>query len=414
EEAKVECETLTSETHQKVKVIENAAKEEADKVLKKANQEAEYLTTQAVQELDAAKNYAEIIKKKADDTLNMAEKEVAKRNEEAKMECETLTSETHQKVKAIENAAKEEADKVVKKANQEAEYLTAQAVQELYAAKNYAEETEKKALGITVSAEKDAALLIAKVKLEQQHTLDEIEALEKKKTDLDRKVRKLNSYVEHGDMIKTVTDYQYLLDGPISEAIKKKLDRNKQKQKDLIGSGKAFKVTAGILWNDSARQGKARQNRLAKFLVAAFNTEVDNVISNTTASNFSSGAKKIERWFDKVNKGGKDDYVLLSSKLLDLRLEEHRHSFEFKMKKSLEAEEQRYLRDAIREEEKVKKEIEKFVAAREKEEKSYQDDLNKAIRQINTANAAEVEKLNLHIQALREKLEIATSEKERA
>ena len=156
------------------------------------------------------------------------------------------------------------------------------------------------------------------------------------------------------------------------------------------------------------------QKRHGKFLITAFNAEVDNIISNTTARNFASSAKKIEKWFDRVNKDGKDSYIELSRDLLALRLEEQRHFFEFKYKKEMELEEQRYMRETLREEAKVKKEIEKFITDREKEEVTYQKSLNAALSKIKTANQEEIEKLNTHIEELKLKLERATNEKERA
>merc|ERR1712224_794208 len=147
------------------------------------------------------------------------------------------------------------------------------------------------------------------------------------------------------------------------------------------------------------------------FLITAFNAEVDNIISNTTARNFASSAKKIEKWFDRVNKDGKDSYIELSRDLLALRLEEQRHFFEFKYKKEMELEEQRYMRETLREEAKVKKEIEKFITDREKEEVTYQKSLNAALSKIKTANQEEIEKLNTHIEELKLKLERATNEK---
>ncbi len=97
-----------------------------------------------------------------------------------------------------------------------------------------------------------------------------------------------------------------------------------------------------------------------------------------------------------------------------MRLEEQRHAFEYKYKKEMELEEQRFMKESLREEAKVKKEIESFVTAREKEEKTFQKDLSDALARVQTANQEEVEKLNSHIEELKLKLERATSEKERA
>ncbi len=231
---------------------------------------------------------------------------------------------------------------------------------------------------------------------------------------LREELRDLELTKEHQDLLSTVTPFEHLLDGPTSDEIKVSLQQVKNKQKELIKQGNAFDILQDIFWNDNLAKGKARQKRHGKFLITAFNAEVDNIIANTNARNFTANAKKIDKWFQKVNKSGDDSYVELNRTLLFLRLEEQRHVFEYKYKKEMELEEQRFMKESLREEAKVKKEIESFVTAREKEEKAFQKDLSEALAKVQTANQEEVEKLNSHIEELKLKLEHATSEKERA
>lgn len=237
--------------------------------------------------------------------------------------------------------------------------------------------------------------------------LEEISRLEKRQ-------QELKTESENLEIAETITPYKYLIDGPVSDQIKAKLEKVKEKQKSLILKGKGFEIKEFIRWNDNLASGKAMQKRHGKFLITAFNAEVDNIISNTNARNFANSAKKIEKWFDRVNKDGQDSFIELSRDLLALRLEEQRHFFEFIYKKEMELEEQRYMKETLREEAKVKKEIEKFITDREKEEVTYQKSLNAALSKIKTANQEEIEKLNTHIEELKLKLERATNEKERA
>jgi len=119
----------------------------------------------------------------------------------------------------------------------------------------------------------------------------EVEALERKRAELE-------IASENRVVAETVTPYQYLADGPVSDLIKAKLEQVKEAQKTLILSGSGFEITTPIMWNDSLAMGKAKQKRHGKFLITAFNAEVDNIISKTTARNFASSSKKIEKWFD--------------------------------------------------------------------------------------------------------------------
>ncbi|WP_051206370.1 DUF4041 domain-containing protein [Oceanospirillum maris] len=249
----------------------------------------------------------------------------------------------------------------------------------------------------------------------------DLEFLKIKKQALDQTISKLEEDIldlemtkENHDVISTVSTFDQLIDGSPSEDIKEKLELVKEKKKTLIKNGKAFIIKSDILWNNNLSKGRARQKRQAKFLLTAFNAEVDNIIAKTSYRNFSASTKKIEKWFHKVNKSGSDSFLEITRELLFLRLEEQRHVFEYNYRKQAEIEEQRFMRESIREEEKVKREIESFITAREKEEKAYQSDLDKAISEANSANDEEVKKLNAHIAELRLKLERATSEKERA
>lgn len=278
---------------------------------------------------------------------------------------------------------------------------------------------QKEELIATAKSETKQLALEAQAKLKKIKTdisiLEEVKLKTSKEvTKLEKITVELKTAAENRIIAETITPYQYLIDGPVSDQIKSQLEKVKEKQNSLILKGKGFKINEFILWNDSLASGKARQKRHGKFLITAFNAEVDNIISNTTARNFSSRSKKIEKWFDRINKEGKDSFIELSRDLLALRLEEQRHFFEYKYKKEMELDEQRYMRETLREEAKVKKEIEKFILDREKEEETYQKSLNDAQIQIKTANQEEIDKLNNHIEELKLKLERASQEKERA
>ncbi|HHF2993732.1 TPA: DUF4041 domain-containing protein [Vibrio diabolicus] len=316
--------------------------------------------------------------KENENTIELAKSELAKEVEDV-----------HKQKKHILAEAKDESGKILSSAEAEAQSIIDKA-----------------------TATADQKLANVEKKIETCKTREKVlsGSIEKLREEL----KDLELTKEHQDLLSTITPFEHLLDGPTSDEIKVCLQEVKNKQKELIKQGKAFDILQDILWNDNLAKGKARQKRHGKFLITAFNAEVDNIIANTNARNFTSNAKKIDKWFQKVNKSGDDSYVELNRTLLFLRLEEQRHAFEYKYKKEMEIEEQRFMKESLREEAKVKKEIENFVTAREKEEKAYQKDLNNALAEVQTANQEEVEKLNAHIEELRLKLERATYEKERA
>lgn len=387
--AKLELEETIAQTSKERDKILTSASREATLVLTTAKESASTIIDQAQ---GSAKKLIDKTNHECDNTKLIADRENEKLITTAKSKAVQLSL----KAILLITKAKENANELINNTTQECEKF-------IGSAKNKSEQQSQEAqtnlnrLEIEIRALEESKLKTSK----------EVSRLEKRQ-------QELKTESENREIAETITPYKYLINGPVSDQIKSNLEKVKEKQKSLILKGKGFKIKEFILWNDNLASGKARQNRHGKFLITAFNAEVDNIISNTTARNFASSAKKIEKWFDRVNKGGKDSYIELSRDLLALRLEEQRHFFEFKYKKEMELEEQRYMRETLREEAKVKKEIEKFITDREKEEVTYQKSLNAALSKIKTANQEEIEKLNTHIEELKLKLERATNEKDRA
>ena len=248
---------------------------------------------------------------------------------------------------------------------------------------------------------------VSKLNEEQTNLISEVLPLKKK-------LQELNNENENFELLASVAAIGKLIDGQPSEYIKIKINELKEQQKNLIKSSQSFIIVSELLYNNSLSQGKACQKRNGIFMVMSFNAEVDNIIRNVTARNLTSSANKIEKWFNKVNKGNRDNLVRLNRALLDYRLKELSYTFEYHLKCEMEIDEQRYTKECMKEEAKVKKEIESFVTDREKEEKNYQQELNKALSEIETVNKEQVDKLRAHITELKVKLERATTEKERA
>ena len=80
----------------------------------------------------------------------------------------------------------------------------------------------------------------------------------------------------------------------------------------------------------------------------------------------------------------------------------------------MEAEEQRYLNESMREENKVKKEIEAYINRTKIEEKNYSNEIADAKSKMSNANSEQVIELKQLIESLNVKLELASREKERA
>lgn len=229
-----------------------------------------------------------------------------------------------------------------------------------------------------------------------------------------RLLSRIKSEIDVQDELSTVQPISQNLSGVNSIVIKEKINANKERQKSHIKSGKAWKYTGRYYLDNSLSAGKAQQKRLGKFLLTAFNAETDNIISMARKGNFPEIHKKIEKWFEKINKLGVDHHIVIERSYLKLRLEELRYVVEFHLQREFEKEEERYINESIREEKRVQKEIEKFVKAREKEEDEYRFAINQAKIELEKVSDAEVVRLKSLIEELKVKLERSEKERERA
>jgi hypothetical protein len=391
--AKNEANLLKEKTIADAQRESNRLIDSAETDSQKALKGIEISKTEAIDILIAAKNEANLLK----------EKTIADAQRESNRLIESAETDSQKALKGIE-VSKTEAIDILIAAKNEANLLKEKTIAD----------AQRESNRLIDSAETHSQKALVDRNAELRVKENEINDISMKLNDYSIQLKSLESEIENYDLISTITPFSHIVDGPVSEKIKEKFEIVKEKQKELIRSNAAFEILQPIYWNDSKAKGSARQKRLVKFLVTAFNSEVDNIISNTTSRNFAFSAKSIEKWFDKVNKGGADDFVRLNREILALRLEEHRCAFEYRIKKEMEVEDQRYMRETIREENKVKKEIEEFVKAREKEEKAFQKDLDTALVKIKSSNEAEVIKLKKYIEELHRKIEISTNEKERA
>lgn len=145
--------------------------------------------------------------------------------------------------------------------------------------------------------------------------------------------------LEFFDEMEDVSGLVKKLYGPGADATKKKIEAVHEDLKAYIRSERAWSFSGKLTFDESTTKGRAVQKRTAKFMLAAFNAEASHLIAKSTASNFTQTIRKIENWFDRVNKFGKDDMCILERDLLTLRLEEHRLTFEHLMRAEFEKDE---------------------------------------------------------------------------
>lgn len=165
-----------------------------------------------------------------------------------------------------------------------------------------------------------------------------------------------------------------------SEQYKLRLEDIRNKQKWLIKTEKAVISPENVSLMGSLADGEKFIQDFVKLILRSFNSECDTNIANVKFNNVLSLKKKILSDYDALNKLGKRMNISITKEYLDFKLEELYLCYEYQAKKQDEKEEQKLLREQMREEAKVQKEIEEMKAKIEREERHFA----KALKNINS------------------------------
>ena len=234
--------------------------------------------------------------------------------------------------------------------------------------------------------------LLSDLNRDTEKKKEEIAAAEKKISALDKTIKEKNAYILDIDeqiLFEEFSLYKPKYDLVNSDAYKSKLDDIRQRQKDLIKNGQA--VNGNLNWtvNNSAAQGKKMVSDMQKLLLRAFNSECDELIARVTYSNIEQSEKRIKASCENISKLGRVMQISISSEYQKAKLSELYLAFEYQQAKQREKEEQKELRAQMREEAKLRKEIEDARKKVEKEQKHYQNALKTVLGQLASASDEE-------------------------
>lgn len=174
-----------------------------------------------------------------------------------------------------------------------------------------------------------------------------------------------------------------------SALYKDRLNKIRNQQKELIKNDKA--VTGNMNWtvNGNVSTGKKMVKDMQKLLLRAFNSECDELIDKVKYNTYDTAYKRMEKSFEAISKLGTIMSVAITKQYFNLKHEELCLALEYNKKKQEEKEEQKEIRARMREEAKLKKEIEEERKKIYKEQNHYQNALHKIEEQIKTASENE-------------------------
>ena len=159
----------------------------------------------------------------------------------------------------------------------------------------------------------------------------------------------------------------------------------------------------------------SRRTTAIRFVTDAFNGKVDSILSRAKSDNHGTLEKEIRDSFALVNVNGASfRNARVTEAYLDARLEELRWAATAQAIRDQEREEQRRLREQIREEEKARREYERAMKEAAKEEQTLRKAMEKAQAQVAAASEAQRAEFEAKLAALQEQLLQAEEKNKRA
>lgn len=185
---------------------------------------------------------------------------------------------------------------------------------------------------------------------------------------------------------------------------KDRLNENSDAQSELIKEKRAATYPSNWTVNGDLKEGERMVKDIAKLLIRSFNNECDACVATVKYNNIDSMEKRIRKAFESLNKLGERTHVELTSKFLNLKIEELYFTHEFQVMKQKEKEEQKRIREQMREEARIQREIEEMKSKLEKEERHFEKAISAIKAQVESAKSeAEKQILETELHAIEEK-----------
>lgn len=177
-------------------------------------------------------------------------------------------------------------------------------------------------------------------------------------------------------------DIQYDLED--SQEYKEMLEKVRLAQKEAVKYDLAVTNFSNWSLNNSLRKGEAMDKRNIKMTIRSFNNECDAVIHKVKFNNVEASEKKIRKAREQIDKLNEYNLIEITDHYLHLKLEELSLAYEFAKKKNEEREEQRRIKELMREDLKAQQEFQERRKILTKEEQHYKNALDTYRNQLAT------------------------------
>jgi hypothetical protein len=198
-----------------------------------------------------------------------------------------------------------------------------------------------------------------------------------------------------------------------SEEYKEMLYKVRQVQKDTVKYNLAIDYDVTWSLDDNLIRSKNINKNNIKILIRSFNNECDVIIHKVKFNNVELAEKKIRIVREQLNKLNEYNSIMITDHYLELKLEELYLVYEHTQKLQEEKEEQKRVRELLREEKRAQEELNLRLQTIQKDEQHFRNALSKYQRQLKNAEIEERYNLEKQIDVLQEKLRVLQEEKEK-
>ena len=157
-------------------------------------------------------------------------------------------------------------------------------------------------------------------------------------------------------------------------------------QKQMIADGHAVTCPDDFLLCVDASLNKKILDGQIKLLLDSFNIECDLLIEKVSPSNFARTLEQIEKKAEQLEKNCATLKCGFSIEYIKLKYDECTLRYELKLKKQQEDQEQRFIREQMREEARIQKQCEDAIKEAEKEELLFRRLIEKAKAELSSAS----------------------------
>lgn len=255
-----------------------------------------------------------------------------------------------------------------------------------------------------------------------QHELaqasQQLSALRAEGMALEQRVVALRHEVAHLDdqaMFAEHGLFRPLFEVETSESYRRQIERIREQQKQLVKDGLAAICRTTWTVEGNAAKGRKMVADQLKLALRAFNGECDAVVAKVRYDNYHSLAKRVEKAFETINKLVAVNQCEITPSYLRTKQEELRLTHAYQEQLQAEREEQRAIRERLRDEQLAAKELEKAERDAAREEARLADLIARAQEQADKAAAgAKHDQLVNKIAELERQLAVAAEQRQRA